>query len=444
MIILSSILFASANNNSANNNGKNEVAEEDHHHASSSSSTKDKREQVPAEIFSLGEIRSTDAASTVNKLKEELAYTEQCLHAATLNAMSLLYFKKILESRSGNGCPENYDITIYLPRFLTTFFYPSYLRSAENHREELYELSLSIYGNKLLNFELIDHYATVDHEQSCIIYKLDGHTIKRISATQREERIININEKCSLLCKELTAYCVPQILRDFFKANAPILYKEVENLSKYSTGRLGGVALYYDGYTINAALGRKGLAAEGDDPDIHVERELSSKLLSTFAHGRQNTGHLFVYCQYAPCNKVKDSGKIPCLQFYHNLVQENPGLNVTVFFHKPFKTGGDFWSRTPYLTLFDLSTNTQFTEPLPTINLSLLTSGAPTLLERARSDEIVDCLLRIPSKSLPHIVKKIKISDEKRDRIQKKLLEAEAAVKKEKINKKRKMRSRAK
>ena len=434
IIILSSILFASAGRS-------DEVVVEDHHHASSSSSAKGKRELVPAEIFSLGEIRSKDAASAVM----EITYIEQCLHATTLNVMSLLYFKKILESTGCNGCPESYDIIIYLPRFLTPFLYPTWQTTSENSKEELYELSLSIYGNKLLNFESIDHidhFATIDLGQSCIIYKLDGCTIRRMNTTQREERIININKKCSLLRKELNALSVPQILHDFFKANAPILYKAVESVSQYSSGRLAGVALYYDWDTISVVLGRKGLAAEGDDPDIHVERALSGKLLGDF--GRSHTGHLFVYCPYAPCNKVEDTEKTSCLQFYHDLVQENSELNVMVFFHKPFKTGNDFWSRNPHLTLFDLSTNTQITKPLPTINLSLLTSGAPALLQRARSDEIVDCLLRTPSNSLPHIVKKMKISDERRDRIQKKVLEAKAAEGKKHLSKRRKMKSRAK
>lgn len=230
---------------------------------------------------------------------------------------------------------------------------------------------------------------------------------------------------------------VPNALRIFFQSNAPILYKAVEDVSKHSKGRLAGVSMYFDRSALKVVVGRKALTAGGDDPDFHVERALIEQLL----HNVPNpSGHLFVYTPFAPCNKVTISTKKPCLQFYHDLVKTNPGLHAIVLFDKPFKTGNDFWSRSPYLTLFDLSTNTQITEPSLTISLSLLTGGASELLQRTTSDEIVDCLLRIPSDSLPHIVKRIKVSNERRDRIQKRLL----AAQKKKTSQRRKMRSRAK
>ncbi len=404
IIILSSILFGTAGHS-------DEVVVEDHHHASSSSSAKGKRELVPAEIFFLGEIRSKDAASAVM----EITYIEQCLHATTLNVMSLLYFKKILESTGCNGCPESYDIIIYLPRFLTPFLYPTWQATSENSKEELYELSLSIYGNKLLNFESIDHFATIDLGQSCIIYKLDGCTIRRMNTTQREERIININEKCSLLRKKLTAHSVSEILRDFFKASAPTLYKAVEDLSKHSKGRLAGVALYFDGNTINSALGRKALT-DGDDKDHHIERALVRRL---FEHLSDNFGYLFVYTTLPPCN----TDATGCVSFYHQLVQDNPRLKVTILFDNEYEDGFDYTSiATTNLILVNRASEIKRLQQSEARKKSI-TSMSQNLV-RATSDQIVNALKKKPDGEAEQILEQFE-NRERRGRIIQRLSQSE-------------------
>jgi len=413
IIMLPSFVYGSASSSSS-------IGCCDYEDTSSSSSSRSsaaytKQAAKPAEIYSLEEAVAKDTCETLSTIDTQFKYLQARIKKTY----------DYLECYVGALCAKNILRRIRcrkIPRMVKDLKL-NYVRDKNLLLKKIHFLRNCVSQYPEIDVDTTNYPSNITFVRRLVVL-LGDHTKKN------EQEIAGVPEK----------------IETIFKHGIPTLYKAVEEIipSQFE-GRLAGVALYYNWRTISIALGRKGLATAGDDPDIHVERELSSKLIGDFSgHGGHHTGHLFVYCPYAPCNKVKDSGKIPCLQFYHNLVQENPGLNVTVFFHKPFKTGGDFWSRTPHLTLFDLSTNTQFTEPLPTINLSLLTSGAPALLQRARSDEIVDCLLRIPSNSLLHIVKKMKISDERRDRIQKKLLEAETAAKKKKTNKRRKMRSRAK
>ncbi len=52
---------------------------------------------------------------------------------------------------------------------------------------------------------------------------------------------------------------IQDTLQTFLYENATPLYEKVKEFSEHSFGRLAGVALYYDKYTVNIALGRKAL-----------------------------------------------------------------------------------------------------------------------------------------------------------------------------------------
>ncbi len=210
-----------------------------------------------------------------------------------------------------------------------------------------------------------------------------------------------------------------------------LLYKSIEIVSEHSVGRLGGVALFSGDDSHRILLGRKALTI-GDDRNHHIERVLIRELFSSLPQ----SGHLFIYTALPPCNTSNG-----CLNFYQRLAQENPNLHMTVFFDHEYQDGFNYGSVTIENLAFVNLVAARKRVKDETKRRKLIINMSQTLV-RTTSDNIVEALEKRQEADALEVIGLFQ-DTVRRERLQRRVLEAKAADRKKHLSKKRKMRSRA-